>query len=122
MKKSCLFISCLILVFASSGIGQTSSTSTVETIRVKVEKYFASKKKVVVITNWGDKARGQIIRVEADEFAIRDQNGNEVTYQYSKVDKVNKSGGLSTGSIVGIAAGGVAGAIILVVLGKRLNS
>ncbi len=123
MKKILVGLFCVMLSISSSGLAfAAGSGDSVETIRAKVEKYYASKKKVVVITNWGDKTRGHIVRVDANEFAIREKNGNEVVYEYSKVEKVNKSGGLSTGSIVGIAAGGVVGAIILFYLGKRLNS
>ncbi|MEQ1762845.1 MAG: hypothetical protein ABL984_06815 [Pyrinomonadaceae bacterium] len=123
MKKVIVGLFCVILSISSSGTALAAGGGdSVETIRAKVKKFYASKKKVVVTTKFGDKTRGHVVRVDPDEFAIREKNGNEVVYQYSKVDKVNRSGGLSTGSIVGIAAGGVAAVIVLAFLGKRLNS
>lgn len=114
------------LLLTSVGFAQTSgknSSSAEEKIRSKVQKYAESEKKVVVTTTFGDRSKGRIVRFDTSGFILKDlKTGAENTFQYGKISKVEKIGGLSTASIVTLAAVGAGAAIIIGFIGVRCRN
>ncbi len=105
---------------ASSGYAQTAGSAKV---REKVKKYSDAGKKVRVTSTIGETTKGVIVRYGDSDFTLRDaKGGTERVFEYSKVTKVQKSGGLSTATIVTIAALGAAGAIVAGFVLKRCSN
>ena len=120
-----LFISVLLLA-VSSGFSQTGAAPTVsvnEQVQSRVKQYSGSKKRVVVVTRFGEKFKGIITSHDDEKFILELSNsGQSDTFRYDGVKKVYKSGGLSAGSIAAIAGAGGAAAILLGLLSVRLRS
>jgi hypothetical protein len=113
-------IICLLFVFASSGFAQISTKpSDVAKIKSKVTQYAASKKRVVVITRSDEKTKGYITGFDDDKFTVNDpKSGQTSTFQYTSLKKIRRSGGLSTGHIIAIAAAGAGAVILLATFGR----
>jgi hypothetical protein len=115
---------CLLTVLMSSGFAQISpQSSDIAKIKSKVTHYEASKKRVVVVTRSDEKTKGYVTGFDDDTFTVNDpKSGQTSTFQYSSVRAIRKSGGLSTGHIIAIAAGGAGFAIIYATLGRRCRN
>ncbi len=124
MKRLSVVLIAIMFCLSSTGYAQASDDSKASAkIKANVKRYWENNKKVVVVTNFGTRIKGQIVRAGDNEFTIKEAKaGNEYEYQYDKVEKVAKSGGLSTTTIITLAAVGAGAAILLGVIGKRCRN
>jgi len=115
-----------LLLFTSSGFSQTANpTAARDTaeIQARVKKFAESKKLVAVYTISGQRSKGKITSFNSDGFTLADhKSGREETFRYADVSKVDKSGWLSTGSIIAFAAVGAGAVIVLTFVGLRCRN
>ncbi|MDI1242303.1 MAG: hypothetical protein PSX80_10320 [bacterium] len=126
LKLTLTFFALFVICLASSGFAQTSTGSgdaAYAKIREKVKQYSDVNKTVKVTNSIGETAKGRIVRSDDNDFTLKDQRtGTERVFEYGKVAKVQKSGGLSTTAIITIAAVGTAAAILVGFLAKRCSN
>jgi small nuclear ribonucleoprotein (snRNP)-like protein len=120
MKNILTLFLIVLLLTGSNALAQSIGQSTDGSkIQSKVKQYSDSKKRVVVTTISGDKVKGHIASFDQEKFTVVDSKSSQTReFRYTEVRNISKSGGLSTGAIVAIAAAGVGATILLVTLGK----
>jgi hypothetical protein len=122
-------LSFLLVVFVclgSSGYAQTSGGAVdakMAKIIAKVKTLADGNKKVVIETNFGDKWKGRIARYDNRGFTLTDlKTSEEKVFEYTNVRTAKKLGGISTATIITLAAVGTAAAIGLGFLLKRCQN
>jgi len=92
----------------------TPLTGETGRVQSRVKQFAGTKKRVVVVTNYSEKFKGYITSYDDEKFTLEPSgSGQSLTFRFNSVKKVQKSGGLSVGSIAAIV-GAAAGAAILI--------
>ena len=94
-----------VLAMAEPSLAQTEPQSRdVQSLEARVRELQAKGSKIQVKLVDGTELQGQIIRVEADSFSVRqEKTDQEVALQYAQVTEVTKKG-LSLGRKVAVIA------------------
>ena len=117
MIRAITLVVSILLLLASTNFAQSMGaplTGETGPIQSRVKQFAGTKKRVVVVTNYSEKFKGYITSYDEEKFTLdHSGSGQSQTFRYNSVKKVQKSGGLSVGSIAAIV-GVAAGAAILI--------